>query len=296
VLDHSAVFHRGPAGLAPLVAADLIAAVGRGEAVLASLAPEAWYPLREQLGDAAAGVRWLRADERYATPAGAMTTLHRFVVDALAAGAPAVWSLGALAFEGSQADEGWVRYEHAVNDVLGDVPLHALCAYDLDATSDDIVAHALASHAGVHGEADGRVEPASGIPGLRPVGTPDRAPLVDADVAQPSSARASVTCALNGVVTASVLTHLRLVTSELVANAIRHGGPPAHLRLWCGDDVVVVQVTDAGRGITDPYADLRPTRNGDQGGRGLNIVAQLAQLHFDVGSATAVVTAAVARR
>lgn len=292
MLDHVALLHRGPDELADLVAADLVAAVDRGEAVLASLPPASWAPLEERLGAAAAGVRWLHAEQRYATPAGAMTQLHRFVVDALDAGAPAVWSLGALRLDGSAADDAWARYEHAVNAVLPDVPLHAVCAFDLASTPARALGGVLASHGQVHGAELAEVALHHAVPPLATVGVPDGAPLLDLDVGTARTARAATADALAGAVPEDTIERLRLVVSELATNALRHGRPPVRLLLWRTDRAVVVQVRDGGPGIADPFAELRPPRLGSGGGRGLNIVAQLARLHFEVGGRS-VVTAAM---
>jgi anti-sigma regulatory factor (Ser/Thr protein kinase) len=70
---------------------------------------------------------------------------------------------------------------------------------------------------------------------------------------------------------------LRLVVSELVANAVLHAGlHPAQriaLRLWLAQDHVRVEVEDSGRGFRP-----RPARGPDApDGRGLLIVGRLAR-------------------
>ena len=63
-----------------------------------------------------------------------------------------------------------------------------------------------------------------------------------------------------------------LVVSELVTNAIRYGAPPIQLRL-IHDRNLICEVSDASN--TTPH--LRRARTFDEGGRGLLLVAQLAQ-------------------
>ncbi|WP_246204013.1 SpoIIE family protein phosphatase, partial [Streptomyces tailanensis] len=63
-----------------------------------------------------------------------------------------------------------------------------------------------------------------------------------------------------------------LVVSELVTNAIRYGRPPISLRL-IHDRTLMCEVSDAGS--TTPH--LRRARLSDEGGRGLFLVAQLAE-------------------
>ncbi|MBK6012852.1 SpoIIE family protein phosphatase [Streptomyces sp. MBT53] len=62
-----------------------------------------------------------------------------------------------------------------------------------------------------------------------------------------------------------------LIVSELVTNAIRYGGAPVELRLLRGD-ALVCEVSDGSS--TAPH--LRRARSFDEGGRGLLLVAQLA--------------------
>ncbi|UDY37613.1 MEDS domain-containing protein [Dermatobacter hominis] len=292
-LDHTAVFHRGPAELAATMCEPLGEALDRGEAVLVSLTPDAWDPLRSALGRAAETVRWLHADDRYATPAGAMQALNRFVVESLGAGAPSMWSLGALTFDGSERDRAWMRYEHAVNDVMADVPLHAVCAYDLVLTPADALAHARSSHSGCHGEALGVIPtaPSDLMGGASGLDVPVEASVVDAVVETAASARSQVGV-LSGSVPAPLLDDLRLAVSELVSNAVRYGSAPVRMTVWALPGSILLRVHDTGSGIRDPFADLRPAAPDARGGRGLGIVAQLGQLHFghdDTGTSVTVV-------
>lgn len=64
-----------------------------------------------------------------------------------------------------------------------------------------------------------------------------------------------------------------LIVSELVTNAVRYGSPPLELRL-IHDRMLTCEVHDAG--LAAPH--LRHARTVDQGGRGLFIVSQLAQV------------------
>ncbi|MEY9932092.1 serine phosphatase RsbU (regulator of sigma subunit)/anti-sigma regulatory factor (Ser/Thr protein kinase) [Catenulispora sp. GP43] len=65
---------------------------------------------------------------------------------------------------------------------------------------------------------------------------------------------------------------LELVVSELVTNAIRHGAPPIRLRL-IRDTAIICEVSDGSN--TSPH--LRQATTFDEGGRGLLLVAQVAQ-------------------
>ncbi|MFI9612805.1 SpoIIE family protein phosphatase [Streptomyces sp. NPDC052023] len=64
-----------------------------------------------------------------------------------------------------------------------------------------------------------------------------------------------------------------LMVSELVTNAIRYGRPPIQLRLIHENSTLICEVSDSSS--TAPH--LRRARTFDEGGRGLLLVAQLAQ-------------------
>ncbi|MFE7180865.1 SpoIIE family protein phosphatase [Streptomyces erythrochromogenes] len=74
-----------------------------------------------------------------------------------------------------------------------------------------------------------------------------------------------------GLEEASFVTEL--LVSELVTNAIRYGEPPIQLRLIHEKDTLICEVSDASS--TAPH--MRRARTFDEGGRGLLLVAQLAQ-------------------
>nr|WP_282190070.1 ATP-binding SpoIIE family protein phosphatase [Streptomyces sp. S1D4-11] len=95
---------------------------------------------------------------------------------------------------------------------------------------------------------------------------------VDADPAEVARARASVSEQLNTWGLEELDFTTELVVSELVTNAIRYGRPPIQLRL-IHDRTLMCEVADAGS--TTPH--LRRARVFDEGGRGLFLVAQLAE-------------------
>ncbi|MBW5485117.1 SpoIIE family protein phosphatase [Streptomyces bambusae] len=74
-----------------------------------------------------------------------------------------------------------------------------------------------------------------------------------------------------GLEEASFVTEL--LVSELVTNAIRYGRPPIQLRLIHENTTLICEVSDASS--TAPH--MRRARTFDEGGRGLLLVAQLAQ-------------------
>ncbi|MFJ9352307.1 SpoIIE family protein phosphatase [Streptomyces sp. NPDC101237] len=95
---------------------------------------------------------------------------------------------------------------------------------------------------------------------------------IPADPAAVSDARAWATGQLTAWGLDDLLFTTELIVSELVTNAIRYGRPPADLRL-IRHTALVCEVTDSS--CTQPR--LRRARTTDEGGRGLFLVAQLAE-------------------
>ncbi|WP_085209662.1 SpoIIE family protein phosphatase [Streptomyces sp. Amel2xC10] len=95
---------------------------------------------------------------------------------------------------------------------------------------------------------------------------------LDADPAAVAGARADVTRQLNDWGLEALDFTTELVVSELLTNAIRYGRPPIRLRL-IHDRSLLCEVSDSGS--TTPH--LRRARHFDEGGRGLFLVAQLAE-------------------
>ncbi|WP_299529216.1 SpoIIE family protein phosphatase [uncultured Streptomyces sp.] len=103
---------------------------------------------------------------------------------------------------------------------------------------------------------------------------PDRAVTVRLpdDESAPSEARTLVRAHLTGWnIPKDVLYAVELIVSELVTNAVRYGTPPLSFRL-IRTHVLTCEVRD--HSSTTPH--LRHARTGDEGGRGLFIMSQLA--------------------
>jgi anti-sigma regulatory factor (Ser/Thr protein kinase) len=272
--EHTVVFYDEPADLARTLAPLVREGLDHGDAVLVCLDAPRWAALAGLLGPAtAARVTYQAADVRYARPTTALSTLLRFVEGAVRDGAPAVWSIGEVAFGGDLPDADWVRYEAAVNDVLAHLPLRAVCAYDRTALSADLLEAARLTHP---------------VPGASPADDahPPIAPAARAiDPAGPllvelhpvllaADARHAVSAAVAGRLSSEREGDLEVVISELVSNGLRHGAQPVTLRVWADDRALTIEVTDAGGGLVDPFPELRPPTP-DPGGLGIWLVGQL---------------------
>ncbi len=295
---HVALVHAGDEELVEWLVPTVDAAVDRGEAVLVCLGADAAGALADRL-ERPDGVTFVAGGERYQRPGVAMAMLHRFLSEALGAGAPAVWSIGTVPYDGTARDHGWTRYEAAVDEVLGHLPLKAVCTHDtvtLTPAQLDTACHCHAhvEHA-VAPPAGGSSAHPAGVWGAHPAGgwgaaprarsagptataspAPHGAPDVFLEVTASAQVRRRLSAAYGDVLSPDRLAELHLVATELATNGLRHGRAPVTLATWLDDDRVVVEVADAGPGIDDPYPDLRPLHGGAHGGYGLWLVGQLA--------------------
>ncbi|MBB4984711.1 SpoIIE family protein phosphatase [Streptomyces nymphaeiformis] len=96
---------------------------------------------------------------------------------------------------------------------------------------------------------------------------------IDPDPAKVAGARASTNAQLEHWGLDAVGFAVELIVSELVTNAIRYGAPPVYLRLLRDKDRALICEVSDGR-ETSPH--LRRARPDEEGGRGLFLVAQLA--------------------
>ena len=230
------------------VGADLVVdSLDAGEVPLVCLPVDACRAVRDRVGAHHDEVAYLPADVRYARPIDAMHALWRASRDA-AARDRVLHSIGQVPLDGSPADERWFRYERAVNAVLADAALRATCLYDARAVSPERVDEVEAAHDVRRAQAR-RADAPPLLP--RPPGTPL---LALSAVADPRTARHAV----RGAVAGELAQTLELAVSELVTNAVLHGGGCADVVVWADATRAVVEVADCGAGFADTYADLRP--------------------------------------
>jgi anti-sigma regulatory factor (Ser/Thr protein kinase) len=153
--------------------------------------------------------------------------------------------------------------------VLSSLPLWRVCAYDVGALPDDMVAAAEATHpylrrAGASAANPAYVEPAELLrlpdPDLAPL--PEREPdleLHDVHVHDLRGLARRVQEILDAArLESERADDLLLVLNEVATNGLRHGEPPVTVRLWAGSERIDCTVTDRGTGIDDPLAGYLP--------------------------------------
>jgi anti-sigma regulatory factor (Ser/Thr protein kinase) len=275
--EHVAVYHAGDDDLADRLAPEIARALAAGDAVLVCSSQGVWRRISARLGAASEAVEYVADDVRYGHPNVSMRIVHDFVRDRMRDGSGAAWSIGAIPYDGDETrNADWVRYEQAVNDVLQHLPLRAVCTYDVTTTRPELLDEARCAHS--NGDESDQPRSHGGSLGtVPPIVVPATEPLLRLHVHSSRSARHTVAEAYRELLGEDALGELTLMVSEIVSNALRHGAPPVILSAWydAATHTSVVDVSDHGRGIDDPFVDLRPPRQ-RPGGAGMWIVGQLS--------------------
>jgi anti-sigma regulatory factor (Ser/Thr protein kinase) len=265
--EHRALVHDDAEGVVDEVARVIEGDLRDDHAVLVCLAEPTASGL-QRLVEPHSRLHFLDVSDRYTRPIDALQVMWRFSRDQIDAGAVRVHSIGELQFTGVPADDDWHWYEAACSSVLDDLPLTATCLYDTRRCPESALAMVHATHDVIeHGDA--RLPLARTTPPTTP--TPPSIPERRPDVEFASIAEGRLVRDVFGErvdIDVDVFERASLVFSELIANAVRHGGGAAKVELWFDGGAVVGLVTDRGPGIEDPFASMRPP-NLDERGFGL---------------------------
>jgi anti-sigma regulatory factor (Ser/Thr protein kinase) len=232
--------------------------------------------MREALGDDARHATFVDVSEAYTRPAHTLAAYHRVYADQLGR-TPALRAVADVQV-GSEPREWdqWTDYEAIFNRSFAHLPAWVLCSYDLNGLPDPVLDGVWQTHpevvdtdgwnpSGRFAEPDGRLQrAATPLPGLRSIGAAE-----DVEAARERVARELVAA---GLPEGRVLDAL-LATSELVANAIAHGGGVRDIRVGRADGRLVCEIVDSGTGFDDPLAGYLAPRPGT--GAGLWVARQL---------------------
>ena len=249
------------------------------------------------------GVRFLPGADQYARPATAIRTYQDMFAAFVAEGAAQIRVVGDVPHPGTGGSwRDWVRYEAIINHAYDAYPLWGLCPYDTRTTPAEVIDDVLATHPHIaHGthhapnrSFDRHHRVLERLPDATPFDLEATAP--DVVLKNPSArhARHVVQAYAERAGLGEDDQQAVVVTvSEFVTNALVHGAAPHRLELWSEPGQVVLAVTDAGHGTTDPCAGLTKAPRTD-GGMGLWLAHQLCtdvalRHHQDGFTASAVV-------
>jgi anti-sigma regulatory factor (Ser/Thr protein kinase) len=213
------------------------------------------------------GVTFLVDSTAYATPVGAIEAYRAMFEDHVGHGATQVRVAGDTPPFGHAVFAGWDRFESAVNEVWGELPVFALCLYDLNRTPADILDVVHRTHRHLL-DGDGRRRPSpryQTVDEFEPLPVePDPAeattPADELRNPAPASARRAVKQVAHELLSPLDIDNLMLGLTEAVTNAHVHGEAPTIVRIWTTTDRVVVTVHDRGPGPADAMAGLRRAR------------------------------------
>jgi anti-sigma regulatory factor (Ser/Thr protein kinase) len=281
---HEAALYSSDRELLDIVVPFLLGGVEAGEPTMVAFGPEHTELVRRATAGEP-GIEYLSGGEMYARPAGAIRGYRKLLADCVAQGAGQIRIVGELDPLLFGPTWGWwARYESAINHAYDDFPLWSMCAYSREHTPAPIMAEVQATHPwvatgmGTHLPSATYAPPASFL-SRRGSAAEDPLqrgyPLVDLTDPHPAAGRDAVRGMAGSLLPDKETDDLVLATSEVVANALRHGQGPVRLRAWVGEGRVVVLVEDAGRGPSDPYAGLLPRSDAGVGGLGLWLTHQV---------------------
>jgi len=294
---HEALLYAGDDGFLEGTLPWLRDAVASAEPALVVVSAARIARLREELGADAEGVTFADMAEVGVNPARIIPAWREFV-DAHAGQGRRLRGIGEPIWADRSADElvECQRHEALLNLAFaGAEDFWLLCPYDVDALDPDVIHKAHVSHPAVVAGAETRRSDAyedlgavaapfaDPLPGPPPGA--DRLPFAAGTLA--AVRRLVEVRAREAGLSAMATSDLVLAVNEAATNSVRHGGGEGVLSAWLTDEMVILDIADAG-GFADPLAGRVRPASGQSHGHGLwlcNQACDLVQLRsFPSGS------------
>ena len=283
---HEALLYAGEdeylAGTVPFV----LEGVGAGEPVMVALPGIKLEAVRAAVDGAAGEVLFVDMDELGGNPARIIPAWQDFLLTRAPGHRPARGVGEPIGPDRSPA--ALLEAQH--HEVLLDVAFAhrpnfwLLCPYDTTQLSPEVVGEAARSHRFVaEGGGSRRTNAGYRTGDSHSYGAPLPEPSTPADtftfdLGSLMTVRRFATSALLACgLPPGRLTDALVAVNELATNSVCHGGGRGSLRIWEEPGEVLCEVSDAGT-ITEPLAGRRRPDSHREGGRGLWIVNQLADL------------------
>jgi anti-sigma regulatory factor (Ser/Thr protein kinase) len=282
---HDALVYDDVDQLTAIAAPWLLEGLAAGDAAVIAARPGTNGALREAVGDHPGAMVVERHAFYPARTATAITAVRRFA-DEHAGPGHRVRLVGETDYGTTAADwREWQAYEAVVNVAFAPTPLWGLCVVDA-ALPEPILTSVRRTHPALV-TAAGRVPNADYVDPagyLRALPVPDE-PLEATPPALADNAITDYTAlrhAVRGLLDSvdgppDVLEDFLMALDEMASNAVRHGRPPAGVRMWTAPGRLVATVHDSGAGLDDPFAGYGPAHGADlaHGGMGLWLARQL---------------------
>jgi anti-sigma regulatory factor (Ser/Thr protein kinase) len=265
---HEALLFASPEALLEASVPWLRGGLDAGEVIALACDADNNAALAAALGDHRA-VRLLPRDRIYHKAIDAVAFYHDLITTTVAADHARVRVLGEVGFDTSaRGREEWLRFEAVCNHTLAPLPLWSVCAYYTPELPQSLVDTALATHPWLR-TADGTTAPNQDyVPPGRLLHRADPPlPTPNAEATTHALAHAGDLHELRDWLHARLhdldTTHeatetMVLAVNEVAGNGLRHGRPPVRVTLWPTPTHVLCDVTDRGRGITDPLVGYTP--------------------------------------
>ncbi len=281
---HQVGFYDSEEAFRKLISPFALNGIEAGEPVVFAYDPYKMDLLHRWLPDSPS-ITYITDTGPYGTPARALIGWRKVVEGHLAAGAPRVRIAGNVPHPGyGRSYAGWDRYEAALDNAMGDLPVWAPCLYDTRIAPPEVIDAARRLHHDVL-DSDGTHNSNRSFQEVRSLAEffsppPDPleqvAPAVELVDPTPAQVRATVRQLSAGLLRVSQVQDLVVAASEAITNALIHGVAPVSVRIWIAEDRVVVAVHDEGAGPDDPLVGLLPRiGDGTSLGRGLWMAHQM---------------------
>src|SRR4051794_30116148 len=258
--------------------------LARGERVLAAATPPKIAALREALGPQAASLEVQDAGRVYARH-GRM--FRHFLAYVARHGDPGHGGVRIVAEQELSDREpadvrAYLRYEAAMNVALDDAHVTVLCPYDAS-LPDAVLADVHSTHPEV--VVAGRPQPSQAFtdprafiardPSLRELPADAASWQVETVDDVSAARRGAYAVAASAGVAEDDIDDLLIAVTEVVTNALRHGGPPRRFSAHAVEGTIVCRMHDGGHGPADPLAGYLPPDLATFSGRGMWLARQL---------------------
>ncbi len=281
---HEAAFYSSDEEFLAVVLPFLRDGVAAGEPTVSIFADHRQQLIRSALGDGS-GVVFVDGGHHYRRPASAIRRHRDMLAGYVADGATQIRVTGDVPHPGVGVPwEWWARYEAAANKVYDEFPMYGLCPYDTRTAPAAVLEDVRRTHPHVVTPTGQRQRSAIYHDPHQFLATAITSPVDPIEASAPACELSDPPPALARAAIGDLqrvaalgdddLNGILLSVSEVVTNALIHGRPPVRMRAWAEPGRIVVTVTDAGPGPSDPAAGLMPA-SGGPGGLGLWLAHQM---------------------